>query len=73
MLAALTSAGFITVTGTRSAGQSVVILTGGEAPAGSEADKAGAVAYFANQLGQTATGVVVAGRTGSEGRPARSA
>ena len=67
VLAALTSAGFITVTGTPVAGQSVVILTGGEVTGGSEADRAGAVGYFANQLGQTATGVVVAGRTGSEG------
>jgi hypothetical protein len=65
VLAALTSAGFVTVTGTPVAGQSVVILTGAEATGGSEADKAGAVAYFANQLGQSATGVLVAGRTGS--------
>lgn len=66
VLAALQSAGFITVTGTPAAGQSVIVLTGAEATGGSEADKAGAVAYFANQLAQTATGVVVAGRTGSE-------
>src|SRR6478609_226104 len=67
VLAALTSAGFITVTGTPVAGQSVVVLTGAETTGGSEADKAAAAAYLANQLGQTATGVVVAGRTGSEG------
>ncbi len=67
VLAALTSAGFITVTGTPVAGQSVVVLTGAEVTGGSEADKAAAAAYLANQLGQTATGVVVAGRTGSEG------
>lgn len=66
-LAALTSSGFITVTGTPAAGQSVVILTGAEVTGGSEADKAAAIAYLANQLGQTATGVVVAGRAGSEG------
>lgn len=66
VLAALQSAGFVTVTGTPAAGQSVIVLTGGPATGGSEADKAGAVAYFANQLAQTATGVVVAGRTGSE-------
>jgi hypothetical protein len=66
VLAALTSAGFITVTGTPAAGQSVVILTGAEVTGGSEADKAAAVAYLANQLAQSATGVVVAGRTGSE-------
>jgi hypothetical protein len=68
VLAALTSAGFITVTGTPAAGQSVVILTGPQVTGGgSEADRAAAVAYLANQLSQTATGVVVAGRTGSEG------
>jgi len=67
VLAALTSAGFITVTGTPAAGQSVVILTGPQVTSGgSEADRAAAVAYLANQLSQTATGVVVAGRTGSE-------
>lgn len=66
VLAALQSAGFITLTGTPAAGQSVIVLTGAEATGGSEADKAGAVVYFANQLAQTATGVVVAGRTGSE-------
>jgi hypothetical protein len=67
VLAALQSAGFITVTGTPAAGQGVVVLTGAEATGGSEADKAAAVAYFSNQLAQTATGVVVAGRSGSEG------
>ena len=67
VLAALTSSGFITVTGTPAAGQSVVVLTGAEVTGGSEADRAGTVAFFANQLAQTATGVVVAGRTGSEG------
>jgi len=66
VLAALTSAGFITVTGTPAPGQSVVILTGAEITGGSEADKAGAAAYLANQLAQSAKGVVVAGRTGSE-------
>jgi len=67
VLAALTSAGFITVTGTPAAGQSVVILTGPQVTSGgSEADRAAAVAYLANQLSQSATGVVVAGRTGSE-------
>ena len=65
VLAALQSAGFITVTGTPAAGQSVIVLTGAQATGGSEADKAAAVASFAGQLAQTATGVVVAGRTGS--------
>ncbi len=66
VLAALQSAGFITVSGTPAAGQSVIVLTGAQATGGSEGDRAAAVAYFANQLAQTATGVVVAGRTGSE-------
>jgi len=66
VLAALTSAGFITVTGTPAAGEAVVLITGGELTGGSEADRAAAPAYLANQLGQTATGVIVAGRTGSQ-------
>jgi hypothetical protein len=66
VLAALTSAGFITVTGTPVAGQSVVILTGAEFTGGSEADKAATVADLAGQLKKTAAGVVVAGRMGSE-------
>lgn len=66
VLSALQSAGFLTVTGTPAAGQSVIVLTGAQATGGSEADRAGAVAYLANQLAQTASGVVVAGRTGSE-------
>ena len=65
-LAALQSAGFITVTGTPAAGQSVIVLTGAQATGGSEADKAGVVAYLSNQLAKTATGVVVAGRSGSQ-------
>ena len=66
VLAALTSADFITVTGTPLAGQSVVMLTGAEVTGGSEADRAAVPAYLANQLAQSATGVVVAGRSGSE-------
>jgi len=68
VLAALTSAGFITVTGTPVAGQSVVILTGAEATGGSESDKAAAVAYLAGQLAQNpnVSGVVVAGSGGSD-------
>ena len=66
MLAALQSAGFITVSGSAGGRAVGVVLTGAKATGGSEADKAGAVAFFANQLAQNATGVVVAGRTGSE-------
>ena len=67
VLSALTSAGFITVTGKPAPGSAVVILTGGELTGGSEADRAAVPAYLANQLAQSATGVVVAGRGGSEG------
>ncbi|HYN73072.1 MAG TPA: copper transporter, partial [Nakamurella sp.] len=66
-LAALTSGGFVSVTGTPAPGSSVVILTGGAVTGGSEADRAAAVADLASQLKKSATGVVVAGRTGSEG------
>lgn len=66
VLAAMTSAGFLTVTGTPAAGQAVVLITGGQLTGGSEADKAAAPAYLVNQLAQTATGVIVAGRSGSE-------
>ena len=62
---ALTSAGFITVTGKPAPGSAVVVLTGGELTGGSEADRAAVPAYLANQLAQSATGVVVAGRSGS--------
>lgn len=66
VLAAMTSAGFLTVTGTPAAGQAVVLITGGQLTGGSEADRAAAPAYLANQLAQRATGVIVAGRSGSE-------
>ena len=68
VLSALTSAGFITVTGTPAAGQSVVILTGAESTGGSEADKAATVADLAGQLAQNpdVTGLVLAGTSGSE-------
>lgn len=66
VLAALTSAGFITVTGTPAAGQSVIILTGSQATGGSEADRAATIADFAGQVSQTAVGTVLAGSTGSE-------
>ena len=66
-LAALTSGGFISVTGTPAPGSSVVILTGGAVTGGSEADRAAVIADLAAQLKQSATGVVVAGRTGSAG------
>ena len=66
VLAALTSAGFITVTGAPPPGQAVVMITGPQVTGGSEADRAAAPAYLANQLAQSATGVIVAGRAGSE-------
>ena len=45
----------------------MIILTGGAVTGGSEADRAAAVADLGSQLKKSATGVVVAGRTGSEG------
>ena len=69
MLAALTSAGFITVTGTPAAGQSVVILTGAEVHrrvGGRQGRRRRRT--WPNQLAQNPASPVwcVAGRTGSE-------
>lgn len=66
-LSALTSSGFITVSGKPTPGSSVVILTGAEVTGGSEADRAATVADLASQLKQSSTGMVLAGRTGSDG------
>lgn len=64
-LAALTSAGYITSTGTLEPGRLVVLLTGGAVTGGSEADRAGTLADFAAQLKRSSAGVVVGGRIGS--------
>ena len=70
-LAAFTSGGFIAVTGTPAAGRSVIILTGGEVTGCSEGDRAAAVSDLATELKKSAAGVVVAGRSGSDGRDRR--
>ena len=65
-LTALASAGFIQASGQVQPGRLVVILAGGAATGGSEADKAGTVADLAATLKQSAAGVVLAGRSGSD-------
>ncbi|WP_029138263.1 copper transporter [Nakamurella lactea] len=66
-LSALSTGGFITASGTQSPGRLVLVLTGGAATGGSEADRATVVADMATQLKQAAGGVVVVGRSGSDG------
>ncbi len=65
-LAAFTSGGFIQVAGTPAAGRAVIVLTGAEVAGTSEGDRAAAVADLATELKKSASGVVVAGRSGSE-------
>ncbi|MBM9469610.1 copper transporter [Nakamurella leprariae] len=65
-LAALTSAGFVTPTGTPAAGRGVVVLTGAAATGGSEADRAAVIADLAAAMEPGSSGVVLAGRTGSQ-------
>ncbi len=65
-LSAFASGGFLQASGTVVPGRLVVILTGAAVTGGSEADRAAAVADLATQLKQSAGGVVVAGRAGSE-------
>ena len=63
---ALTTAGFIQVSGKPAAGRLVILLTGPEETGGSEADRAATLAHFATQLKLSAKGVVLAGQQGSE-------
>ncbi|WP_229674618.1 copper transporter [Nakamurella endophytica] len=65
-LSALASGGFLQASGSVTPGRLVVVVTGGAATGGSEADKAGAIAAMATQLKSAAGGVVVAGRQGSD-------
>jgi hypothetical protein len=65
-LSAFASGGFLQASSTVTPGRSVVLLTGGAVTGGSEADRASAIADLATQLKQSAGGVVVAGRSGSE-------
>ena len=63
---ALTTGGFVRLTGDVAAGRLVIVLTGAAVTGGSEGDRAATVAALATQLKLTAKGVVVAGRQGSE-------
>jgi Copper transport outer membrane protein, MctB len=63
---ALTTAGFIQLSGTPAAGRLVIVLTGPAEVGGSEADRAATIAHFATQLKLSAKGVVIAGEEGSE-------
>ncbi len=65
-LSALAGGGFLQTSGVVVPGRLVVILTGGAVTGGSEGDRAAAIADLANQLKQSAGGVVVAGNSGSE-------
>ncbi len=63
---ALTTGGFVRVTGPAAAGRLVIVLAGGAITGGSEGDRATTIASLASQLKLTAGGVVLAGRQGSE-------
>ncbi len=65
-ISALTSGGFIRVSGPVAAGRLVLVLTGGTVTGGSEGDRAATIASLATQLKTTAHGVLVAGRQGTE-------
>jgi len=66
-MSALSAAGFVTASGSLTPGRLVVVLTGGTAAGGSEADRAAMIADLAAQLKKASGGLVLAGRTGSEG------
>lgn len=66
-LSALSTAGFITASGAVAPGRSVIILTGGARTGDSATSRAQTIVDMATALKQTAQGVVLAGRTGSEG------
>lgn len=66
-LSALSTAGFITASGPVAPGRSVIVLTGGARTGDSAATREQTIVDLATQLRQTADGVVLAGRTGSEG------
>ena len=63
---ALTTGGFIRLSGPVAAGRLVIVLTGGAITGGSEGDRAATIAALAAQLKLSASGVVLAGRQGSE-------
>ncbi len=66
-LSALSTAGFISASGAVAPGRSVVIITGAARTGDSAVDRAQMIVDMASALKQTAQGVVIAGRSGSEG------
>lgn len=66
-LSALSTAGFISASGPVAPGRSVVIVTGAARTGDSAVDRAQMIVDMASALKQTAQGVVLAGRSGSEG------
>jgi hypothetical protein len=66
-LSALSAAGFISASGPVAPGRSVIIVDGPARTSDSAVDRAQAVVDMAAALKQSASGVVLAGRTGSEG------
>ncbi len=66
-LSALSTAGFITASGPVAPGRSIVVITGPARSGDSATSRAQTIADMAAALKQTAKGVVLAGRTGSEG------
>jgi hypothetical protein len=66
-LSALSSAGFITASGPVAPGRSVVVITGPARSGDSASSRAQTIVDMAAALKGTAQGVVLAGRTGSEG------
>jgi hypothetical protein len=66
-LSALSAGGFVTASGAVAPARSVVIVTGGEIAGSSDGNRAGVVSDLAVALKGKAAGVVVAGRSGSDG------
>jgi len=66
-LSALSAAGFISASGPVAPGRSVIVLTGAARTGDSASSRAQTIVDMASALRQTAQGVVVTGRTGSEG------
>jgi hypothetical protein len=66
-LSALSAAGFISASGPVAPGRSVIVLTGAARNGDSATSRAQTIVDMASALRQTAQGVVVTGRTGSEG------
>lgn len=66
-LSALSAAGFITAAGPVAPGRSVIVLTGAARTGDSATSRAQTIVDMATALKQAAQGVVLAGRTGSEG------